>query len=305
MSQPRIAFKAGRAFRRGGSNWVDPNPTKGAIILQDGDDGLLHFIWKNRATDNVEEDLILFPGDASFVKVSQSAWGRTYVLKFSSSDQRHFFWMQNADSTRDVEFVENVNRLLADPETIPIWASHNPLRPAGQSSTQATPAAGPSPAPAPQLSSSQPAAGSSTERQPTTEELAQLRQIMASMGSTATSAPDSTTPDFLLQDILTPANLQPLFRSHPELIPALFPHLPPDLPVEPSPEVLEQIIASPQFRSAVRSFDVALSTGALQGFVRALGLPEEAGNGFEAFLRAIQDQANLDQGGSGERMDTD
>ena len=75
--------------------------------------------------------------------------------------------------------------------------------------------------------------------------------------------------------------------------------------MEPSPEVLEQIISSQQFRSAVRSFDLALSTGALQGFVRALGLPEEAGNGFEAFLRAIQDQANREQGDSGELMDTD
>ena len=36
------------------------------------------------------KDLILFPGDATFQKVEQSAWGRTYVLKFSSSDQRHF-----------------------------------------------------------------------------------------------------------------------------------------------------------------------------------------------------------------------
>lgn len=79
----------------------------------------------------------------------------------------------------------------------------------------------------------------------------------------------------------------------------MFPHLPPDLPIPPSAAVLEQIIASQQFRSAVRSFDIALSTGALQGFVRALGLPEEAGNGFEAFLKAIQDQANE------ERMDTD
>lgn len=301
MSQPRIAFKAGRAFRREGTNWVDPSPTKGAIILQNGvDDGLLHFIWKNRATNNIEEDLILFPGDASFVKVSQSAWGRTYVLKFSSSDQRHFFWMQDADSNRDIEFVENVNRLLADPESIPIWATPglNALR------TQAASAAGPSSAPAPQSTSSQPAAGPSSGHQPTAEELAQLQQIVASMGGSASAG----GPDFLLQDILTPANLQPLFREHPELIPALFPHLPPDLPVEPSPEVLEQIIASPQFRSAVRSFDLALSTGALQGFVRALGLPEEAGNGFEAFLRAIQDQANREHGagsGKGEQMDTD
>ena len=40
--------------------------------------------------DTDYKDLILFPGDATFAKVEQSAWGRTYVLKFSSSNQRHF-----------------------------------------------------------------------------------------------------------------------------------------------------------------------------------------------------------------------
>ena len=55
MPEPRIAFKAGRAFRREGTNFVDPNPTKGAVILQNGDDDLLHFQWKNRVTNEVEE----------------------------------------------------------------------------------------------------------------------------------------------------------------------------------------------------------------------------------------------------------
>lgn len=50
-----LAFKAGRAFRREGTNSVDPSPTKGAIILQKGDDDLLHFLWKNRSTNEVEE----------------------------------------------------------------------------------------------------------------------------------------------------------------------------------------------------------------------------------------------------------
>lgn len=50
-----LAFKAGRAFRREGTNFVDPSPTKGAIMLQNAEDGLLHFMWKNRSTDQVEE----------------------------------------------------------------------------------------------------------------------------------------------------------------------------------------------------------------------------------------------------------
>ncbi|KIP08122.1 hypothetical protein PHLGIDRAFT_35148 [Phlebiopsis gigantea 11061_1 CR5-6] len=291
MDEARIAFKAGRAFRREGTNVVEPNAAKGAIVLRNGEDGLLHFIWKNRVTDNAEEDLILFPGDASFVKVPQSAWGRTYVLKFSSSDQRHFFWMQAADSGRDAEFVENVNRLLTDPDMVPIWSSATPRSVPSEHVAPVTTATSVAEASrVPTSSSSQPPAGPSSGHVPTATELATLRQIITSMGARSEAA-----PDFALQDILTPENLRPLFHSHPELIPALFPHLPSDLPVDPSPEVLDQIISSPQFRSAVRSFDVALSTGALQGFVRALGLPEEAGNGFEAFLRAIQDQATSDQ----------
>ena len=88
------------------------------------------------------------------------------------------------------------------------------------------------------------------------------------------------------------------------MIPALFPFLPPDLPVPPSTEALERVVNSPQFRSAVRAFDMALASGALTGFVRALGLPEEAGLGFEAFLNAIREQARQ-QEGEGDRMDTD
>ena len=32
----------------------------------------------------------MFEGDASFTQISNAPGGRTYVLKFQSSDQRHF-----------------------------------------------------------------------------------------------------------------------------------------------------------------------------------------------------------------------
>lgn len=61
MSEPDIllAFKAGRAFRRETSNSVDPSSTKGAILLVNGEDGLLHFQWKNRETGQLEEVSLL------------------------------------------------------------------------------------------------------------------------------------------------------------------------------------------------------------------------------------------------------
>ncbi|KAJ7696057.1 proteasome complex subunit Rpn13 ubiquitin receptor-domain-containing protein [Mycena rosella] len=282
MADILLAFKAGRAFRRDNtSNIVEPSPVKGAIILTAGDDGLFHFTWKNRTSGVVDEDLILFPSDASFVKVPHPT-GRVYVLKFSSSNQRHFFWLQDASTARDEEFVANINRLLEDPESNLVWNTASSAASQPQASTSA-------------------ASLSATAPLIPPEQLAQLQALLA--GSSSTPA----APEFSLTDILTPANLTPLFTSHPELIPTLFPHLPPDLPTPPSAEALQRIINSPQFRSAVSSFDQALRTGLLGGLVRGLGLPEEAGTGIEPFLRAVQEQANKDTppGGADDHMETD
>jgi hypothetical protein len=50
-----LAFKAGRAFRRDGTNIVEPSADKGAIVIERGEDELLHFMWKNRGTEEAEE----------------------------------------------------------------------------------------------------------------------------------------------------------------------------------------------------------------------------------------------------------
>jgi len=138
--------------------------------------------------------------------------------------------------------------------------------------------------------------------QATPEQLAQLRSLVASMAEGAPGTQQA--PELSLGDVLMPENVLPLFTTHPDLIPALFPHLPPDLPSPPSPESLQRIITSPQFRAAVRNFDQALRTGMLGGLVRGLGLPEEAGTSVEAFLRAVQEQASHDGGGD-DTMETD
>lgn len=255
---------------------VDSVAGKGAIMITNGEDGLLHFIWKNRVTNDVEEDLILFPSDASFVKAS----GRTYVLKFSSSNQRHFFWMQDASSDRDDEFVHNVNGLLEDPEFVPTWGSTSTSSQGASSSSAAS------------------------QFQATPEQLEQLQSILASMTGGVGDA-QSRVPEMSLSDILTPETITPLFTTHPSLIPALFPHLPPDLPTPPTPEAVQRVITSPQFRAAVSNFDQALRTGLLGGLVRGLGLPEEAGTGIGPFLRAVQEQADNEELAGADQMDTD
>lgn len=140
--------------------------------------------------------------------------------------------------------------------------------------------------------------------QATPEELARIRSIVSTLGAGSSSGAAAAQPqqEISLTDVLTPANLRPLFAARPELAQALFPHLPADLPSPPSVETLERVVASPQFRAAVRNLDMALRTGLLGGLVRTLGLPEEAGTGVEPFLRALQEQARREEG---DQMDTD
>jgi len=42
----------------------------------------------------VEDDLIIFPDDCEYVKVSQCTTGRAYLLRFKSSNRKFFFWLQ-------------------------------------------------------------------------------------------------------------------------------------------------------------------------------------------------------------------
>ena len=96
----------------------------------------VHFCWRPRdsAVDQADLDLIMIPGDGSFIpytgseaaaesdNVRSPTDGRIFVLKFSSSSQRYLFWLQsksqhrNGDpswfSTRDLAIGQIVDRLL-------------------------------------------------------------------------------------------------------------------------------------------------------------------------------------------------
>merc|ERR1719361_416164 len=62
-------------------------------MVEQGDDQLMHFKWKDRTTSTVEDDLIIFPDDVEFKKVSQCTTGRLFILKFKNSTRKLFFWM--------------------------------------------------------------------------------------------------------------------------------------------------------------------------------------------------------------------
>lgn len=119
-SLPKVglhSFKAGKLSRVEGTKKVKPDARKGLVYLQEIDE-LLHFYWKDRSTGIVEDDLIIFPEDAEFVKVAEARSGRVFALKFTSSAQISFYWMQDREDKDDDANVERVNALIADPKAV-------------------------------------------------------------------------------------------------------------------------------------------------------------------------------------------
>lgn len=108
-----VEFKAGRMNMVG--KMVHPDTRKGLVYVYQAEDGLIHFCWKDRTTGKVEDDLIIFPDDCEFKKVDQCKTGRVYLLRFSSSSRRLFFWMQETKTDKDDEWCRRINEIINNP----------------------------------------------------------------------------------------------------------------------------------------------------------------------------------------------
>jgi len=112
---PHISFKAGLLRRDPATNMVTADARKGIFqIATLPADGLMHLQWRPRNTQAVEQDLIIFNGEATMAKVNSCAEGaRVYVLKWREAGTRMFFWMQERDPSKDAENISTVNNILA------------------------------------------------------------------------------------------------------------------------------------------------------------------------------------------------
>lgn len=91
---------------------VQPDKRKGLVYLYQGNDMLMHFCWKERANNNPEDDLVIFPDEIEFKKVTQNTTGRVYLLKWRSNARKLFFWMQEPKEDKDDEFCKKINDLV-------------------------------------------------------------------------------------------------------------------------------------------------------------------------------------------------
>lgn len=305
---------------------VKPDTRRGLLYMK-VEDELLHFCWKDRKTNAVEDDLILF-GDAEFLKCKQSN-ERVYVLKFKSSDQRLFFWLQEPKTDKDDELVAKVNNLINNPPmggdegeevggddafsqgimqflasqgvqpspTTPSARSASPTRAAAAATAVAS-----TPAPAASATTTSAAAATPATAGTNKVQMDQLRNILRNI-----QVPATAPTDLDLSDVLTPENLTPLLQNE-SVRSSLFPHLPADASTPKTREEVEAVIRSPQFRSSVSSLTYALRSGQLGPLLREFGLESadaaRAGGGVRGFLGAIQSKVSK-QNQDGDSMDTD
>ncbi|EEB09037.1 19S proteasome regulatory subunit [Schizosaccharomyces japonicus yFS275] len=115
-----ISLKAGKLNRKPGTKVLQADHRKGVLYFQLESDELLHFYWKPRSATStqVEDDFIIFPDEAEFVRIPQCTTGRVYALKFKSSSQIHFYWLQDTNTEKDEHDVSLINQLIADPVTV-------------------------------------------------------------------------------------------------------------------------------------------------------------------------------------------
>ncbi|KAK5110375.1 hypothetical protein LTR62_006083 [Meristemomyces frigidus] len=147
-STPLITFKAGKCTTSGRK--VRPEPTPGYLYIYSEDD-FLHLCWRPRSapSTNPDLDLLMIPGDGTFHPVVKNAGaddvesptnGRIFVLTFSSSSQKYYFWMQSAPqhkegnaswfSSRDQRIGQVIDSLLQG-EDIDVEEEEREIRRAG------------------------------------------------------------------------------------------------------------------------------------------------------------------------------
>merc|ERR1719335_538643 len=78
----------------------------------------MHLQWFDRSKTPLQcvDDLIVI-NDAYFERIEKCTTGRVYLLRFTSSDKKMFFWMQEPKEDKDKELIDKANAAIG--ATIP------------------------------------------------------------------------------------------------------------------------------------------------------------------------------------------
>ncbi|KAL2912773.1 adhesion regulating molecule 1 [Polyrhizophydium stewartii] len=210
---------------------------------------LLLVVTQDRTEGVIKEDTVVFPGDARLVHATQCTSGLVFVLRFATSSVRKFFWIQEPHRDKAFSIISRFNMLLDNPH---VAEEAYQIR--------------------------------SVETDPAfVSQLDDLRTMLDSVNVSGADSPSVSDDETDFTAILNPELVAPLLNNA-QVAGVLFP----GLPVQSGPWSNHQIaavIASREFRNAVRSLRAAARSGAIEAIMQELG--EAACERIRLFLAAL------------------
>ncbi|TGZ82181.1 hypothetical protein EX30DRAFT_340068 [Ascodesmis nigricans] len=298
--RPIISIKAGKCNVDGTT--VMPVEEPGILyIYLNPDEELHHLCWKPRSATEPEIDLLIIPSDARFLPYEGNTTGRIFVLKFSSSSARHFFWLQSKAqhesdagfwSERDLEWGRRIDTILqgdGDEEMGDAPVQSAEIEQEGEESRRGGEDGG----------------RAQTQPQGDMDLAALIRSIQVPGGQQQ----QQTLPPISLHDLLSTSSTLPTVDDLDE--PAII-ELAKNLPEGLFPDgsditakrrIMKRVIQSPQFAQSLVSLTTAIREGGIAGVAESLRVPidlNEARSGadlVEVFVKGVKKQA--------EKEDTD
>ncbi|CAO3618550.1 unnamed protein product [Mucor fragilis] len=281
-----VEFNAGKVVREGST--LKPDTRKGVVYMDQSDDQLMHFYWKERKAADPEDDFIIFPDEAELLRVNECTTGRVYILKFKSSSQKVFYWMQSKNDEKDEELVSRVNQLINDPQSAANDGGQGDL-----------------------------------DMNMTQDNLLQFIQNAGGLSGNLSSSLPGATGNVIaaskwnelhntLADINTPEEQASLdlgdalgadavnaILGDSEIRSALFPFV--SESSKRSADEITQLVQSQQFQQRLQTLNAALQQDALSSIVEAL----ETEKDIKSFLKAVEEQAKRKQHHDSDAMDED
>lgn len=266
-------------FRAGRMEWdgklVTPDKRKGKIMLfTSEDDQLMHFQWVDREKKDAPPGLdLIVINDAYFERIEKCTTGRVYILRFTSSDKKLLFWMQEPKAEDDEENIKKFNEAIG--AKIP---EKGAKRPATAPATSGDVAAALAAAQAAQAN--RPASAGTMD--PAIQ--AFLQNFIATQGGNK----ERGTP-IPLPSVLTTEVLQSLMTDETAVaeMTALMPE------GQTNAEDLREALASPQIQGSMRALTQAIYSGQLPVLAASLGLsaaslPATGGDPLEVLCRGME-----------------
>ncbi|GAN07509.1 conserved hypothetical protein [Mucor ambiguus] len=281
------------------------------VYMDQSDDQLMHFYWKERKAADPEDDFIIFPDEAELLRVNECTTGRVYILKFKSSSQKVFYWMQSKNDEKDEELVSRVNQLINDPQSAANDGSSRDgdLEYEGNAHSDLMQILG--------------GGQGDLDMNMTQDNLLQFIQNAGGLSGNLSSSLPGATGNVIatskwnelhntLADINTPEEQATLdlgdaldadavnaILGDSEIRSALFPFV--SESSERSSDEISQLVQSQQFQQRLQTLNAALQQDALNSIVEAL----ETEKDIKSFLKAVEEQAKRKQHRDADAMDED